>query len=86
MRLDTTLVDVSDMRWVRGDITFLYNGDTSPEAALAVLDNQVILSFFPLKKLGGDCFPYRISIIISVFIVPDDPGENICRQRQTKHS
>jgi hypothetical protein len=34
-------VDFSDMRWVRGDITFLYNGDTNPETALAVLDNQV---------------------------------------------
>ena len=43
VRLDTTLVDFNDMHWVRGDISFIYNGDAPPEAALAVLDNQVSL-------------------------------------------
>ena len=42
MRLDTTLVDFNDMHWVRGDISFIYNGDAPPEAALTVLDNQVM--------------------------------------------
>jgi hypothetical protein len=60
VRLDTTLVDFSDMRWVRGDITFLYNGDTSPETALAVLDNQVttfitdILLLSHMTKISND--------------------------------
>jgi len=40
VRLDTTLVDFSEMRWERGDITFLYRGDQSPEEALCVLDNK----------------------------------------------
>ena len=41
MRLDTTLVDFNDMKWVRGDIAFIYNGDAGPDTDLAVLDNQV---------------------------------------------
>ena len=41
LRLDTTLVDFNDMRWVRGDIAFIYNGDKDKNAALTVLDNQV---------------------------------------------
>lgn len=42
IRLDTTLVDFSEMRWERGDITFLYKGDAeSPEDSLFVLDNKL---------------------------------------------
>ena len=42
IRLDTTLVDFTEMRWERGDITFLYRGDAaSPEESLYVLDNQL---------------------------------------------
>ena len=41
VRLDTTLVDFSDMRWVRGDISFIYNGTARQETALTVLDNEV---------------------------------------------
>jgi len=40
VRLDTTLVDFSEMRWERGDITFLYRGDETAEKALCVLDNK----------------------------------------------
>jgi len=40
VRLDTTLVDFSEMRWERGDITFLYRGDETPEHSLCVLDNK----------------------------------------------
>jgi len=40
IRLDTTLVDFSEMRWERGDITFLYRGDKTPEISLCVLDNK----------------------------------------------
>ncbi|XP_054275927.1 ankyrin repeat domain-containing protein 13C-A-like isoform X2 [Macrosteles quadrilineatus] len=43
IRLDTTLVDFNDMRWERGDITFLLNGDAKPSQSLAVLDNKACL-------------------------------------------
>ena len=42
IRLDTTLVDFTEMRWERGDITFLYRGEaTTPEDSLFVLDNKL---------------------------------------------
>ncbi|XP_060533609.1 ankyrin repeat domain-containing protein 13C [Cylas formicarius] len=40
IRLDTTLVDFSDMRWERGDISFIFNGDAKPDESLTVLDNM----------------------------------------------
>lgn len=39
IRLDTTLVDFSDMRWERGDISFIFRGDKSPH--VSVLYDQV---------------------------------------------
>ncbi|CAG9834225.1 unnamed protein product [Diabrotica balteata] len=39
IRLDTTLVDFSDMRWERGDISFIFNGHAKPNESLTVLDN-----------------------------------------------
>lgn len=39
IRLDTTLVDFSDMRWERGDISFIFNGTAAPNESLTVLDN-----------------------------------------------
>lgn len=39
IRLDTTLVDFSDMRWERGDISFMFNGNAQPNESLTVLDN-----------------------------------------------
>ena len=42
IRLDTTLVDFTEMKWERGDITFLYLGDApSPDVSLYVLDNKL---------------------------------------------
>ena len=38
--MDTTLVDFSDMKWERGDITFLFNGKAKPAHSLVVLDNK----------------------------------------------
>ena len=40
VRLDTTLVDFSEMRWERGDISFLYRGEEAGDRALCVLDNK----------------------------------------------
>ncbi|CAG2106886.1 unnamed protein product [Medioppia subpectinata] len=41
IRLDTTLVDFSDMKWERGDITFLFSGDSKPSQSLTVVDNKL---------------------------------------------
>ncbi|XP_055643456.1 ankyrin repeat domain-containing protein 13C isoform X2 [Toxorhynchites rutilus septentrionalis] len=40
IRLDTTLVDFSDMRWERGDISFIFKGDNHPKDSLTALDNE----------------------------------------------
>lgn len=41
IRLDSTLVDFNDMKWERGDITFLFTGNDKPSKSLAVLDNNL---------------------------------------------
>lgn len=43
IRMDTTLVDFNDMRWERGDISFIFNGDQKPSKSLTVLDNKAKL-------------------------------------------
>ena len=42
IRLDTTLVDFTEMHWERGDITFLYCGDAKASGmSLFVMDNDL---------------------------------------------
>lgn len=41
IRLDSTLVDFNDMRWERGDVTFIFDGEAQPHDALTVLDNKL---------------------------------------------
>ncbi|XP_066298013.1 ankyrin repeat domain-containing protein 13C-like isoform X1 [Branchiostoma lanceolatum] len=41
IRMDTTLVDFSDMRWQRGDLSFIFNGHLRPNVSLVVLDNEL---------------------------------------------
>ncbi|XP_018336355.1 ankyrin repeat domain-containing protein 13C [Agrilus planipennis] len=48
IRLDTTLVDFSDMRWERGDISFIFNGTAPPNESLTVLDN--VLKIYQMVK------------------------------------
>lgn len=43
IRMDTTLVDFNDMRWERGDVSFIFNGDQKPSKSLIVLDNKAKL-------------------------------------------
>lgn len=40
--MDTTLVDFNEMKWERGDITFLYKGD-APQSkdSFFILDNKL---------------------------------------------
>ncbi|XP_022250697.1 ankyrin repeat domain-containing protein 13C-like isoform X2 [Limulus polyphemus] len=40
IRLDTTLVDFNDMRWERGDVSFIFSGNAKPSQSLTVLDNE----------------------------------------------
>ena len=40
IRVDTTLVDFSEMKWQKGDLTFLFNGNQDPEKSLVFLDNE----------------------------------------------
>lgn len=43
IRLDTTLLDFSDMKWERGDISFIFNGNAEPNESLVVLDNVMLV-------------------------------------------
>ncbi|XP_033340176.1 ankyrin repeat domain-containing protein 13C-A isoform X2 [Megalopta genalis] len=43
IRMDTTLVDFNNMRWERGDISFIFNGDQKPSKSLTILDNKAKL-------------------------------------------
>lgn len=41
IHLDTTLVDFNDMKWEKGDISFLFNGSAKPSHSLIVMDNNL---------------------------------------------
>lgn len=40
IRLDTTLVDFTDMKWERGDISFIFLGEKEPAESLIIFDNK----------------------------------------------
>ncbi|XP_058890694.1 ankyrin repeat domain-containing protein 13C-A-like isoform X3 [Acipenser ruthenus] len=40
IRLDTTLIDFTDMKCQRGDLSFIFNGDATPSESFVVLDNE----------------------------------------------
>ncbi|XP_043556039.1 ankyrin repeat domain-containing protein 13C [Chiloscyllium plagiosum] len=40
IRLDTTLIDFTDMKCQRGDLSFIFNGDAIPSESFIVLDNE----------------------------------------------
>lgn len=40
IRVDTTLVDFTDMHWERGDISIVFNGDAERQQSLFILDNK----------------------------------------------
>ena len=67
IRLDTTLVDFTEMRWERGDITFLYRGEaTTPEDSLFVLDNKLRV----YQKVSYSVF--RHHYILTIFFADSD--------------
>lgn len=64
-RLDTTLVDFSDMKWERGDISFLFMGDAKPSQSLVVLDNK--LKVFQKMRYEVCVYEYTIQFRLSCF-------------------
>ncbi|XP_066924704.1 ankyrin repeat domain-containing protein 13C-like [Clytia hemisphaerica] len=40
IRMDSTLIEFTDMKWKRGDITFLFRGDKETSENLIVMDNE----------------------------------------------
>ncbi|XP_034738416.1 ankyrin repeat domain-containing protein 13C-like isoform X2 [Etheostoma cragini] len=40
IRLDTTLIDFTDMKCQRGDLSFIFNGNATPSESFVVLDNE----------------------------------------------
>uniref|UniRef100_A0A3Q1ENQ3 Ankyrin repeat domain 13C n=1 Tax=Acanthochromis polyacanthus TaxID=80966 RepID=A0A3Q1ENQ3_9TELE len=40
IRLDTTLIDFTDMKCQRGDLSFIFNGNAVPSESFVVLDNE----------------------------------------------
>uniref|UniRef100_A0A667ZQT1 Ankyrin repeat domain-containing protein 13C-like n=1 Tax=Myripristis murdjan TaxID=586833 RepID=A0A667ZQT1_9TELE len=40
IRLDTTLIDFTDMKCQRGDLSFIFSGDATPSQSFVVLDNE----------------------------------------------
>jgi len=69
VRLDTTLVDFNDMRWVRGDITFIYNGDAPQETALTVLDNEAEVYQYVRQQESELEFEDEVDLLMSSDIV-----------------
>ena len=62
IRLDTTLVDFNEMKWERGDITFLYKGD-APQSkdSFFILDNKLgVYQRVNKLKLLNVCFSYEL--------------------------
>ncbi|XP_070564384.1 ankyrin repeat domain-containing protein 13C-like isoform X2 [Ptychodera flava] len=41
LRVDSTLIDFNDMKWQRGDLTFVFNGEARQDKSLAVMDNEL---------------------------------------------
>lgn len=41
IRLDTTLVDFDDKRWVRGDLSIFFFGEQPTSHSLAIVDNNM---------------------------------------------
>jgi len=69
VRLDTTLVDFSEMKWERGDITFLYRGEEPPHQALCVLDNKAGVYQFVRHQESELEFEDEVDLLMSSDIV-----------------
>lgn len=73
IRVDTTLVDFTDMHWERGDISIVFNGETDRQHSLFILDNkqkvyqqvryQVCICFFFYSLLISSLSSYLSNLI-----------------------
>ena len=57
--MDTTLVDFNDMKWERGDISFIFNGEAKPNQSLTVLDNKLKV-FQRIRYEVSTCLTYTV--------------------------
>ena len=69
VRLDTTLVDFSEMRWERGDITFLYRGEQNNDKSLCVLDNKAKVFQYVRHQESELEFEDEVDLLMSSDIV-----------------
>ena len=69
VRLDTTLVDFSEMRWERGDITFLYRGEEASDKSLCVLDNKAKVYQYVRHQESELEFEDEVDLLMSSDIV-----------------
>ena len=72
IRLDSTLGDFTEMRWSRGDLSFIFNGDddrNNNTLSMIVLDNQTKV-YQKMKLLGSVS---ALSLSLSFFIVSCPP-------------
>jgi len=69
VRLDTTLVDFSEMRWERGDITFLYRGEEAGDKSLCVLDNKAKVFQYVRHQESELEFEDEVDLLMSSDIV-----------------
>ena len=60
IRMDTTLVDFTDMKWERGDISFIFNGESKPSHSLTVLDNKIKV----FQRIR-----YEVNMIIDLYVL-----------------
>jgi len=71
IRMDTTLVDFNDMRWERGDISFIFNGDQKPSHSLTVLDNKAKLFQrvrYEVNNLFKSIFSFPCFLYVYAFV------------------
>ncbi|KAB7503248.1 Ankyrin repeat domain-containing protein 13C, partial [Armadillidium nasatum] len=67
IRLDTTLVDFNDMRWERGDISFIFSGERKPSHSLIVLDNKLKV----YQKVKNEQSEYEIEEEVDMLMSSD---------------
>ena len=48
-RLDSTLIDFADMKWQRGDISIIFNGEAEGLYDPRVHSNTVLLTYQPIN-------------------------------------
>lgn len=83
-RLDTTLIDFTDMKCQRGDLSFIFNGDAAPSQSFVVLDNEAkvyqrihheVSSFGSPRRLECTAMANRRPLLSSPYLPPPKESE-----------